>query len=150
MGKSAVCGLPYFRLSMKQSLYINKVYVLFVLCLLLLGCHRNRPSASSSITTSIRFVEEDHNVGRLQSDTITCNFQFTNTGERPLVINKIETSCRCITAEKPQAPVMPGKSDVIRVRYVREQGQTGRFFRSIIVYGNASSQPITLSITGEN
>lgn len=135
---------------MEQLLYINKVYVLLALCLLLVGCRRDKPSASSSVTTSIRFVEEDHDVGRLQSDTITYNFQFTNTGECPLVINKIETSCRCITAEKPQAPVLPGKSGVIRVRYVRESGQTGRFFRSVMVYSNATSQPLTLSITGEN
>lgn len=135
---------------MERGLYMNKVYILLALCLLMVACRRDKATVSSSVTTSIRFVEEDHDLGRLQSDTVVYDFRFTNTGNQPLVVNKLETSCQCITAEKPSKPVMPQKQGLIRVRYVREKGQSGRFFRSVIVYSNATSQPITLSLSGEN
>lgn len=118
--------------------------------MLLLGCGGKNKSNGSAITTAIHFAEENHEVGMMSGDTLVYDFHFTNTGENPLVINKLETSCGCLTVVGPKVPVMPGKKGIISLTYVREKGLRGKFFRSVLVYSNATDQPVTLSISGMN
>jgi len=131
-------------------IYINKMSVLLLLSLVVVGCGRVGRSRGAVVTTTIRFAETDYDFGKLRSDTLVHDFRFENTGKHPLVVNKLEASCHCVTAERPAQPVMPGRRGSIRVTYVREPGQQGHFFRSVAVYTNGSAQPVKLSVSGEN
>lgn len=73
-------------------------------------------------------------------------FKFTNTGNAPLVIEDIKSTCGCTIPKKPTGPIMPGASDIIEVKY--DTNRVGPIRRSISVYSNAEEPIMTLNIRG--
>lgn len=73
-------------------------------------------------------------------------FRFTNTGDAPLVIEDIKSTCGCTIPKKPTGPIMPGASDIIEVKY--DTNRPGPIRRSISVYSNAEEPIMTLNIRG--
>lgn len=67
---------------------------------------------------------------------VTHNFEFTNVGNQPLIVQQATPSCSCTTPEWPKAPVMPGKSDVIKVGF-HTDGHPGRFNKEVYLLSNA-------------
>ncbi len=63
-------------------------------------------------------------------------FEFTNTGDEPLVITNVRSSCGCTVPSKPEAPIMPGKSDKIEVKYNMGLGPISK---TITVESNATN-----------
>ena len=74
-------------------------------------------------------------------------FIFTNTGDAPLVISKVNSSCGCTIPKKPEKPILPGESDKIQVKY--DTQRVGLIRKSISVTSNASNPSVILKITGE-
>lgn len=74
-------------------------------------------------------------------------FIFTNTGDAPLVISKVKSSCGCTIPKKPEKPILPGESDKIQVKY--DTQRVGLIRKSISVTSNASNPSVYLKITGE-
>ncbi len=74
-------------------------------------------------------------------------FKFTNTGEEPLVIQGVQSSCGCTVAKKPDAPIMPGQSDEIVVKY--DTRRLGVFHKTITITSNADNPSVVLTIKGE-
>ena len=64
------------------------------------------------------------------------SFEFTNTGDEPLVITNVRSSCGCTIPSKPAAPIMPGKSDKIEVKYNMNPGTISK---TITVESNAKN-----------
>ena len=73
------------------------------------------------------------------------SFTFKNTGKTPVLIQNVQTSCGCTTANKPEAPVAPGKSSEIAVKY--DTNRIGAFEKTITVTTNVGA-PIVLTIKG--
>ena len=69
-------------------------------------------------------------------DTGVRTFEFTNTGDEPLTITNVRSSCGCTVPSKPQAPIMPGKSDKIEVKYNMNPGPISK---TITVESNATN-----------
>lgn len=44
-------------------------------------------------------------------------FEFTNTGDAPLIIKDVKSTCGCTVPSKPKDPIMPGKTGKIEVKY---------------------------------
>lgn len=61
-------------------------------------------------------------------------FTVTNTGDKPLIISKVQPSCGCTTPDWSQEPIMPGKTSKIKVIY--DTKRTGAFQKLIEVYSN--------------
>ncbi|HLV91646.1 MAG TPA: DUF1573 domain-containing protein [Aequorivita sp.] len=74
-------------------------------------------------------------------------FEFTNTGDAPLIITNVRSSCGCTIPKKPDGPVAPGESSTIEVKY--DTNRVGPIRRSITVMSNASEPMIALKIKGE-
>ena len=74
-------------------------------------------------------------------------FIFTNTGDAPLVISEVNSSCGCTIPKKPEKPILPGESDKIQVKY--DTQRVGLIRKSIRVTSNASNPSVYLKITGE-
>nr|WP_298005772.1 DUF1573 domain-containing protein [uncultured Flavobacterium sp.] len=70
------------------------------------------------------------------SDSGVRTFEFTNTGKEPLVITNVRSSCGCTIPSKPEAPILPGKSDKIEVKYNMNPGPISR---TITVESNATN-----------
>ena len=75
------------------------------------------------------------------------DFVFTNTGDAPLIISNVKSTCGCTIPKKPEKPIMPGESDKIQVKY--DTKRVGFIRKSITVTSNASNPNIILKITGQ-
>lgn len=65
------------------------------------------------------FDEVEVHTGRiLQGDVREFEFDFTNTGQAPLVISGISASCGCtVPRNYPTGKIMPGEGGTIQVAY---------------------------------
>lgn len=73
--------------------------------------------ANKNVTT-LEFDKMTHSFGKIKLESENdCEFKVTNTGKTPLVISDVQASCGCTTPQKPEKPIAPGKSDVIKVHF---------------------------------
>ncbi len=49
-------------------------------------------------------------------------FEFKNTGNAPLIITDVKSTCGCTVPSKPTEPIMPGKTGKIEVKYNMNPG----------------------------
>jgi len=61
-------------------------------------------------------------------------FEFTNTGDAPLIIADVKSSCGCTVPQKPKEPIMPGKTGEIQVKYNMNPGAINK---TVTVESNA-------------
>ena len=96
----------------------------------------------------IQFKTETVDYGEIQkgSDGIRV-FEFTNTGDAPLIISKVSSSCGCTIPKKPEEPIMPGKTGEIQVKY--DTNRVGPIRKAITVISNADTPTMVLKIKGE-
>lgn len=73
-------------------------------------------------------------------------FNFINTGEAPLVISKVKTSCGCTVPSYSKAPILPGESGEINIKY--DTKRLGAFSKTITVMSNAEGGNKILKIKG--
>ncbi len=74
-------------------------------------------------------------------------FTFENTGNAPLEIQGVRSSCGCTIPKKPEIPIAPGDKGEITVRY--DTNRVGVFRKTITVNTNVSSKAIiALKIKG--
>ncbi|MDA0178497.1 hypothetical protein C7H62_1628 [Mesoflavibacter sp. HG96] len=73
-------------------------------------------------------------------------FEFTNTGDAPLIISKVSSSCGCTVPKKPKDPIMPGESGEIEVKYDTNRVMPIR--KTITVLSNADTPTVSLKIKG--
>lgn len=75
------------------------------------------------------------------------SFVLKNTGKQPLVIEYVKTSCGCTSVDYSKEPVQPGKEIQLDVTYKAEHPE--HFNKTITVYCNTETSPITLKISGD-
>lgn len=73
-------------------------------------------------------------------------FEFTNTGDAPLIITKVKSSCGCTVPSWSKDPIMPGKTGQIEVKYDTKRVMPIR--KTITVTSNAKTPTIALKIKG--
>lgn len=74
-------------------------------------------------------------------------FEFTNTGDAPLIVSKVSSSCGCTIPKKPEDPILPGKTGEIQVKY--DTNRLGPIRKAITVISNADTPTKVLKIKGE-
>ena len=73
-------------------------------------------------------------------------FEFTNTGEAPLIISKVKSSCGCTVPSWPKEPIAPGATAEIQVKY--DTNRVNPIRKTITVTSNAKRPTIALKIKG--
>lgn len=73
-------------------------------------------------------------------------FEFTNTGDEPLIITDVKSSCGCTVPKKPKGPVAPGATSTIEVKY--DTNRVGPIRKTVTVYSNADEPIKALKIKG--
>ncbi len=97
----------------------------------------------------ITFKTLNHNFGEIYygSDG-NFNFEFTNTGNEPLILTKPRSSCGCTIPHWPKEPILPGESSAIKVTY--NTHRNGAFNKTVTVYSNAlKNKTVVLRIKGK-
>ncbi|HPF96540.1 MAG: DUF1573 domain-containing protein [Flavobacteriaceae bacterium] len=74
-------------------------------------------------------------------------FEFTNTGDAPLIISNVKSSCGCTVPEWPKTAIMPGDNGQIKVKY--DTNRVNPIRKTITVTSNAETPTIALKIKGE-
>lgn len=96
----------------------------------------------------IEFAEKVVDLGSLAQDEgkQLLRVSFRNTGDVPLVVTEVRTSCSCTTIKYDRKPVMPGQSGVLNITVDPKKAPKGNFYRVLQVYSTAVSgvQNITL------
>ena len=94
-----------------------------------------------------KFEEETIDYGKIEkASNGERTFVFTNTGDQPLIIEKIKSSCGCTVPKKPSEPVMPGEKGEIKVSY--DTKRVGGFSKSITITSNAKNAVKVIKIKG--
>jgi hypothetical protein len=74
-------------------------------------------------------------------------FEFTNTGDAPLIVSNVKSSCGCTVPSKPDGPIAPGESSTIEVKY--DTKRVGPIRKTVTVYSNAEQPIVSLKIKGK-
>ncbi len=127
-------------------------FILFILLLTFISaCSQNGKEVSNTVNQKkdsvkvsqektkgplIKFETEYKIIGNvLQGSELSYKFEFTNTGDEPLIISNVRTSCHCTVASYTKTPILPGKSDIVKLDLDTEM--LGQFTKDIVVYSNA-------------
>lgn len=96
----------------------------------------------------VKFKEYVHDFGKIkQGVPVTYDFAFTNTTDKPVVIENVLTSCGCTTPTWPQTPIAKGKTDKITAGFNAQA--LGQFTKIITVKLAGVDKPLEIKITGE-
>lgn len=96
----------------------------------------------------ISFEKVVHDYGEIEQNADgNCEFKFTNNGKEPLILSNVRSSCGCTVPVWPRQPILPGQSDMIKVKY--DTKRIGVINKSIQVYSNATEKTVVLKIKGK-
>ena len=99
-------------------------------------------------TTSVQMIDSVYDFGHVTEGTkVSHDFEFKNTGKNPLVISSAHASCGCTVPEKPEEPVKPGETGIIKVVF-NSASHPGPAHKTIVVASNAYPQFSVLLVTG--
>lgn len=101
----------------------------------------------------IEFTAKDNTIDfgsvTKESDSGMRTFEFKNTGNQPLIITNVQSTCGCTVPSKPTEPIMPGQTGKIDVKYNMSPGPIRK---TITVESNAVNYEggkIPLKIKGD-
>ncbi len=104
-------------------------------------------SLSLNAQAKIEFKAETIDYGTIEkgADGVRV-FEFTNTGDEPLIISNVKSSCGCTVPSKPKDPIMPGDTGEIKVKY--DTNRVNPIRKTITVMSNAETPTVALKIKG--
>ena len=105
-----------------------------------------KKGTDKSVTT-VSIVDSEKDFGNIPlNEKREHVFKLVNTGDKPLVIYDVVTSCGCTKAKYGKEPVRPGETLDLKVIYNAED--KGRFRKNLTVYCNVENSPLKFSISG--
>ena len=97
-------------------------------------------SITAQAQAKIEFKDKDNTIDygtvTKDGDNGLRSFEFKNTGNAPLIITNVISTCGCTVPSKPTEPIMPGKTGKIEVKYNMSPGPIRK---TITVESNASN-----------
>lgn len=121
---------------------IKTIYLSILLSSLALG------SAAQQKGT-ISFAETTHDFGTIdeKNGNVSYTFQFTNTGNTPIIISNVSASCGCTSPSWTKEPILPQKTGAVTATYA-PQGRPGPFDKTLTITSNAEPSTVVLHIKG--
>lgn len=91
----------------------------------------------SSLFTSLTWLDStSHDFGKIpEGQKLEVSYRFLNSGDKPLIIERVQPSCGCTVAEQPEEPILPGKEGVIKATF-NSEGRVGINHKQIYVMAN--------------
>jgi hypothetical protein len=91
---------------------------------------------------SMTFLKEMHSFGIISETggTVNYTFEFVNTGNEPVILNAVRSSCGCTAPDWSKAPVLPGAKGYIKVTF-DPANRPGKFEKTITVSANIPDNP---------
>lgn len=99
---------------------------------------------------NLQFDAEKYDYGTVAEGTIISHtFNFKNTGDQPLIINKVSPSCGCMVSSFSKEPIPPGAEGSVAVKFNTKARPIGHNIKSFLVYSNSVNQPHTIYLKGQ-
>lgn len=97
----------------------------------------------------LRFDELRHDFGTIREEAgpVSHTFRFRNVSGRPLVIERVLTTCGCTVAAYDRRPVLPGDEGELTVRF-DPRGLTDTFHKSVRVVTDRGRSVTSLFVSG--
>jgi hypothetical protein len=117
--------------------------------IILLICSISFAQSGAKIEFKAKDNTIDYGTTTKKKDNGVRSFEFTNTGDAPLIITNVLSTCGCTVPTKPEAPIMPGKTGKIDIKY---NMAAGPIRKTITVESNAVNYEggrVALKIKGE-
>ncbi|OPZ99453.1 MAG: hypothetical protein BWY70_00964 [Bacteroidetes bacterium ADurb.Bin408] len=100
---------------------------------------------------NIEFVSEEFNFGSIYANSGhdgLAEFKFINTGNEPLILTNVKTSCGCTSPFWQKDPINPGDTGKIVLKYAN-LSQPHTISKSATVQSNALNKPtVVIRIAG--
>ena len=74
-------------------------------------------------------------------------FEFTNTGDAPLIISSAKSTCGCTVPKWSKEPILPGETGKIEVKY--DTNRVNPIRKTITIISNAETPTVALKIKGQ-
>jgi hypothetical protein len=119
--------------------------ILPILCLLCI----TSPVFSQMVRPVISFDVSEYDFRTIYeaNGVVSYEFEYTNTGKVPLILQNVHASCGCTSPEWTKEPVVPGQPGRIKVNF-DPKNRPGPFTKTITVTSNAEPPVTTLTIKG--
>jgi len=126
---------------------MRAVVSIFMLISFLASCRQNDSKASGTSSmqlpkdstqyTKITWLDStERDFGSIpEGQKLEVAYRFLNSGNKPLIIAKVQPSCGCTVAEQPDEPILPGKEGVIKASF-NSEGRIGINHKKIYVIAN--------------
>ncbi len=132
---------------------ITRFFGVLVAGILLVGMANNSTLADTKGKPKLEFKAEKN---RIQLDTmylsemddeVNIEIEFENTGDQPLIVNKVTGCCGTQIKYWPKQPILPGKEGTIQV-YFRVPPRPHQISRTVKAISNDPEGAKTLRIQG--
>ena len=100
-------------------------------------------------TTSVQMIDSAYNFGKVaDGEKVEFSYRFRNTGTKPLLVTNATASCGCTVPQKPEKPILPGETGIIKVVFDSRK-RVGIAHKTITVTSNAQPGFPELLLAGE-
>ena len=90
----------------------------------------------------------DYGTTTKENDNGVRAFEFTNTGDAPLIVTDVKSTCGCTVPSFPQEPIAPDGEGEITVEF-NPSGKSDVQQKNIIVHSNALPEAISIGIEAD-
>ena len=106
----------------------------------------NAAAIDSGKLPEFSFVDEEYHFGEMiEGDVREHTFEFTNTGEIPLIISAAQGSCGCTVPDFPREPIAPGAKAEIHISF-NSAGKSGNQEKTVTLTANTVPNIYVLKI----
>ena len=130
---------------------LPKKITLALCCLMILIASKIHAQQVAELDTTdfaqFEFASTEYDFGDVnQGETVEYLFDFKNSGEIPLIINNVLTTCGCTAPEWPKQPIKPGETGQIKIAF-DSSSKIGRQNKVITIRSNAHEGDFRLRIS---
>ena len=94
----------------------------------------------------LKFDKEQHDYGTVYTDNMPetkLAIEFTNSGDRPLIISNVRACCGTRITKWPQEPITPGEKGTINIEFTLGPVPQ-RISRTVTVSSNSTNNPTAI------
>jgi len=113
----------------------NKFGFFIGLAVLLQACSEpEKVEVGNKTSMEVNLVFDAGDVVR--GEVIDAKFIVKNTGDFPLVLGDVKGSCSCTVAEKPEEPIAPGETGVVKAHVTTQAASAGVMAKVVNIIAN--------------
>ncbi len=107
------------------------------------------PIFAQQVGPNISWDNDKFDFGEINEEggKVTHKFDFTNTGNEPIVITNVRPSCGCTSSDYTKEPVAPGSKGYVSATY-NPLRRPGKFSKTITVTTNTTPPTAVIRFTG--